>query len=270
MKGDHRVPALRQVVLDGTDIRTLAEFYRELLGLRYRPGDEPPAPGRPDPQGQDWLVLRGVGGGVQVAFQQVASLPEATWPEGPVPQQLHLDLTVPGTAELDAQHERTLALGARLLDDQSEDPDEPLRVYADPAGHPFCIFVAAPPADAAEVEGFMDAYTEAWNAGDLDGIVAAYATPCFVVEGGRVLRHEDEAAKARYFGDLLAGNRCEGPHTWSIGHLDRRSLGSDAAMVTVRWHCRRPDGSMIWDFLASYLLASEQGRWRILGDVVQD
>ncbi len=140
MNPEDPVPALRQVVLDGTDIRTLAEFYRRLLGLRYRPGDEPPAPGRPDIQGEDWLVLRG-DGGVQVAFQQVASLPEATWPEGPIPQQLHLDLTVSTTAELDAQHKRAMALGARLLDDHSEDPEEPLRVYADPAGHPFCIFV---------------------------------------------------------------------------------------------------------------------------------
>jgi hypothetical protein len=30
-----------------------------------------------------------------------------------------------------------------MLDDRSDDPQEPLRVYADPAGHPFCIFVAA-------------------------------------------------------------------------------------------------------------------------------
>ena len=147
MQSEHEVPLLRQVVLDGTDIRVLAEFYRQLLGLRYRPGHEPPAPGQPDPQAREWLVLRVEGGGVQLAFQPVASLPEATWPEGPVPQQLHLDLTVPGTAELDVQHERALALGARLLDDQSKDPDEPLRVYADPAGHPFCIFVApSPPA----------------------------------------------------------------------------------------------------------------------------
>jgi ketosteroid isomerase-like protein len=262
------VPALRQVVLDGTDIRALAEFYRRLLGLRYRPGDEPPPPGEPDPQGQDWLVLRADGGGVQLAFQQVASLPAATWPEGPIPQQLHLDLTVPDTAELDAQHERAMGLGARLLADESEDPEEPLRVYGDPAGHPFCIFVAAPPAD--DLGGFMTAYTEAWNAGDLDAIVAAYATPCFVVKDGQVLRQEDEAAKARHFGDLLAGNRREGPHTWSIGHLERRPLGNGAAMVTVRWRCRRPDGSTIWEFLDSYLLAAEQGRWRILGDVVHD
>ena len=147
MSGERGVPALRQVVLDGTDIRALAEFYRRLLGLRYRPGDEPPGAGEPDPQGQDWLVLRGDGGRIQVAFQQVASLLEATWPEGPVPQQLHLDLTVPDTAALDLQHERALALGARLLDDRAGDPDEQLRVYADPAGHPFCIFVATPPAD---------------------------------------------------------------------------------------------------------------------------
>jgi catechol 2,3-dioxygenase-like lactoylglutathione lyase family enzyme len=141
---DQEFPKLLQVVLDATDARELAEFYRRLLGLTYRPGDEPPAPGQPDPQGQDWLVLRNAGG-TQVAFQQVPALPKATWPEGPIPQQLHLDLSVPTNAELDAQHERALALGARLLEDDADNPVEPLRVYADPAGHPFCIFVATSP-----------------------------------------------------------------------------------------------------------------------------
>jgi catechol 2,3-dioxygenase-like lactoylglutathione lyase family enzyme len=135
-------PRLRQVVLDCTDARTLAEFYRRLLGLRYRPGDEPPPAGEADPAGQDWLVLQDDAGSRRVAFQQVAALPRATWPEGPVPQQLHLDLTVPTSAELDVQHDRALTLGARLLYDRTDDPEEPLRVYADPAGHPFCIFVA--------------------------------------------------------------------------------------------------------------------------------
>jgi catechol 2,3-dioxygenase-like lactoylglutathione lyase family enzyme len=138
-------PELRQVVLDCTGARALAEFYRQLLGLRYRPGDEPPAPGQPDLAGQDWLVLRDPGGGNRLAFQQVPELPEATWPHGPVPQQLHLDLTVPTADDLDVQHERAMALGARLLLDGSDDPEEPIRVYADPAGHPFCIFVAAAP-----------------------------------------------------------------------------------------------------------------------------
>jgi catechol 2,3-dioxygenase-like lactoylglutathione lyase family enzyme len=137
----------RQVVLDCMDARPLAEFYRQLLGLRYRGGDEPPPAGEPDPNGQDWLVLRNPAGGVGLAFQQVADLPEATWPEGPYPQMLHLDLSVGGVPEFDAQHDRALALGARLLYDRSDDPQEPLRVYADPAGHPFCIFVAEPPAD---------------------------------------------------------------------------------------------------------------------------
>ena len=57
------------------------------------------------------------------------------------PQQFHLDLTVPTKEELDVQHERAVGLGARLLLDRSEDEEEPLRVYADLAGHPFCIFV---------------------------------------------------------------------------------------------------------------------------------
>jgi catechol 2,3-dioxygenase-like lactoylglutathione lyase family enzyme len=136
--------AVRQVVLDCTDARVLAEFYRALMGLVYRAGDEPPAPGEPDPRGQDWLVLRNPAGW-QLAFQQVAELPEATWPDGPHPQMLHLDLTVDSVADFDAEHEHALGLGARLLLDRSNDPEELLRVYADPAGHPFCIFVAEPP-----------------------------------------------------------------------------------------------------------------------------
>jgi catechol 2,3-dioxygenase-like lactoylglutathione lyase family enzyme len=141
MEAGRGFPKLRQVVLDCTDARALAEFYRQLLGLQYRPGDEPPASGELDPAGHDWLVLRDFTGTVRLAFQQVAQLSEVTWPEGPIPQQLHLDLTVPTAQDLDAQHERALTLGARLLRDRSSDPEEPLRVYADPAGHPFCIFV---------------------------------------------------------------------------------------------------------------------------------
>ena len=137
-------PQLLQVVRDTPDARGLAEFYRRLRGLRDRPGDEPPEPSQPDPQGADWLVLRDLDGTNRLAFQQVPELPEPTWPEGPHPQMLHLDFTVPSIGELDAQHERALALGARLLLDRSEDPEEPLRVYADVAGHPFCIFVVTP------------------------------------------------------------------------------------------------------------------------------
>ncbi len=144
MEAQRGFPRLRQVVLDCTDARALAEFYRQLLGLQYRPGDELPPNGEPDPRGQDWLVLRDADGVPRLAFQQVAELPEATWPTGPHPQQLHLDLTVATAADLDVQHERALALGGRVLYDRSADPEEPLRVYADLAGHPFCIFVAEP------------------------------------------------------------------------------------------------------------------------------
>jgi catechol 2,3-dioxygenase-like lactoylglutathione lyase family enzyme len=134
-------PTLRQVVLDCEDARALAEFYRQLLGFHYRSGDEPPAEGMPDPRGNDWLVLCDTTGSPRLAFQRVPSLPEPTWPEGPRPQMLHLDTTVPTETALRIQYERALALGARLLYDRSDDADEPLYVFADPAGHPFCIFV---------------------------------------------------------------------------------------------------------------------------------
>ena len=135
-------PTLQQVVLDSTDARRLAEFYRALLGYRYRAGDEPPPAGADDPNGRDWLVLVHPSGAARLAFQQVAELLPSTWPDSGTPQQLHLDLIVPDGPSLQAQHERALGLGARLLLDRSDDPAERLFVYADPDGHPFCIFVA--------------------------------------------------------------------------------------------------------------------------------
>ncbi len=132
---------IRRVVLDTTDPRGLAEFYRELFGLSYRPGDEPPAPGDPDPAGQDWLVLRPRGGGIGLAFQMEPEHVPPTWPDQSLPQQLHLDSTVADADELQQVHERALSLGARVLLDRTDDPDEQLWVYADPAGHPFCVFV---------------------------------------------------------------------------------------------------------------------------------
>ena len=60
-------PQLLHTVLDTTRPRELAEFYRQLLGLRYRPGNEPPTDGAPDDA--DWLVL------VDSAGAQEAGLP---------------------------------------------------------------------------------------------------------------------------------------------------------------------------------------------------
>lgn len=58
-----------------------------------------------------------------------------------VPQQLHLDITVESLDELNAVDSKVLALGGAALFDRSDSKDEPLRVYADLDGHPFCIFV---------------------------------------------------------------------------------------------------------------------------------
>ena len=137
------VPTVVQVVLDTTDARALAEFYRQLLGFVYRHDDDPPPAGEPDPRGHDWLVIHQAQGSTRIAFQQVRELARSTWPEPGVAQQLHLDLSVPTKQELDGQHQRVVDMGATLLNDRSDDEQEPLRVYADPSGHPFCIFVAA-------------------------------------------------------------------------------------------------------------------------------
>lgn len=130
-----RYPQLFQTVLDTENAREqLAEFHRQPLGLTYREGDEQDAD-------SDWLVLVDSSGGRTLAFQQVTSLSRTTWPTDDVPMQLHIDMTVPSVEELHEQRQRAEDLGAQVLLDRTSDPDEPLYVLADPAGHPFCMFV---------------------------------------------------------------------------------------------------------------------------------
>jgi catechol 2,3-dioxygenase-like lactoylglutathione lyase family enzyme len=133
-------PQLLHTAIDTTDARGLAEFYRELLGLQYRPGDEPPGEGEKDDG--DWLVLMDADGRRSLAFQQVERLERTTWPTHDVPMQMHLDFTVTSIDELERHKGRAEALGARVLLDRTDDPDEPLYVLADLSGHPFCLFVA--------------------------------------------------------------------------------------------------------------------------------
>jgi len=134
-------PELMHTALDATDVRGLAEFYRVLLGVRYRPGDEPPADGSAD--GEDWLVLVDADGGRVLAFQEVPTLDRPTWPTHDVPKQMHLDFRVPTVDELQRHRERAEQLGATLVYDRTADAGEPLYVLADPAGHPFCILVGS-------------------------------------------------------------------------------------------------------------------------------
>ncbi|MCB7135557.1 VOC family protein [Cellulosimicrobium marinum] len=121
----------RNVALDTADPRGLAEFYRSLLGWEYTPGAEDPETAR-----DDWLTLEPPApGGPRLAFQR-SDAPVRPWPGG---ARVHADFTVP---DLAAAHDHALACGATPLTGTPEEeghPDDPFRVYADPAGHPFCL-----------------------------------------------------------------------------------------------------------------------------------
>ncbi|MFF3938780.1 VOC family protein [Streptomyces phaeofaciens] len=108
------------VVLDCPDPRALAAFYAEVLGGTVK-GDE------------HWVDLE-VPGGRSLAFQAAPGYVPPGWPAPEHSQQFHLDLTV---EDLDTAEKGVLALGARPLD--TEDRSRGWRVYADPAGHPFCL-----------------------------------------------------------------------------------------------------------------------------------
>ena len=111
------------IVFDAADLATESAFWAGLLGGTVVADD-------------DWhsVVVDGEWRlGVQLAPNHVP--PE--WPDGTQQQQIHLDLHVD---DFQAAHKEALSLGARLLK-AADDPEaaEGFQVYADPAGHPFCL-----------------------------------------------------------------------------------------------------------------------------------
>ena len=131
-------PVLLHTAIDARDCRALAEFYRQLLGLHYREGEEPPTDG---PDDADWLVLLDDHGNRVLTIQTKKDTTAPTWPSEEVPMQMHMDFKVTTVEDLERHRQRAEALGARLLRDRSGDEGEPLYVLADPAGHPFCLLV---------------------------------------------------------------------------------------------------------------------------------
>ena len=116
---------LSGIVLDSPDARELAAFYRRLLGWSVSQ-DEP-----------DWIKLAAPGGGPGLSFQTERAYKRPVWPAGPDDPQMsiHLDIQVDDLDEAGAHAEKA---GAKLADFQ---PQEDVRVYLDPAGHPFCLFL---------------------------------------------------------------------------------------------------------------------------------
>ncbi|HLL66028.1 MAG TPA: VOC family protein [Micromonosporaceae bacterium] len=114
------------VNLSAADPAALARFYQRLLGWEVQ-AEEP-----------DWILLRASDGGVGLAFQTEPDYARPTWPAGPGDQQMmmHLEIQVD---DLDSAGAHAAALGATLADHQ---PQHDVRVYLDPAGHPFCLWVA--------------------------------------------------------------------------------------------------------------------------------
>ncbi|MEU4484342.1 VOC family protein [Streptomyces purpurascens] len=121
------IARLQCVVLDCADVDELSRFYQSLLGGVVN---------QPDPRwslGDDWATLH-TDDGLVLAFQRVEDHRPPRWADPDRPQQFHLDL---GVEDLDQAQADVLDLGATVLDE--DDTGRSWRVFADPAGHPFCL-----------------------------------------------------------------------------------------------------------------------------------
>ena len=119
------IARLAAVSLDSSDPTALAAFYRALLDLEtYFESD-------------GFIALKGAG--ILMTMQLIENYQPPSWPGGPVPKQIHLELAV---SDLDQAEIAALAIGARKAEEQPS--PETWRVLIDPAGHPFCITTLIP------------------------------------------------------------------------------------------------------------------------------
>ncbi|MDT9592023.1 VOC family protein [Nocardioides zeae] len=118
------------VALDSRDPEGLGRFYAALLGWEARVHDPTWVTLVPEGEGRTYLAC---------ALDEHHEPP--TWPSEPGRplMQSHLDVEVD---DLDVAVADAVALGARLAVFQ---PQETVRVLLDPAGHPFCLYLAADP-----------------------------------------------------------------------------------------------------------------------------
>jgi Glyoxalase-like domain len=127
------VAAIRNVTFDCPDARALASFYAELIPMPIRHLDTP-----------DRVEIGNDRSSTRLAFATVQDYRAPTWPDPAYPQQLHLcgPVQVHGH-EAESPTELVQRLGATLLPHQGGD----CPVYADPAGHPFCLCAPFPVKD---------------------------------------------------------------------------------------------------------------------------
>ena len=108
------------VTLDCPNAGELAAFYAEITD------------GEVTVPGASWAMMTCPDGSA-ICFQGAPGYSPPTWPDAASSLQMHLDFDVD---DLDATEVRVLAAGASKYDVQ---PNDHCRVYADPAGHPFCL-----------------------------------------------------------------------------------------------------------------------------------
>jgi hypothetical protein len=117
---------------------------------------------------------------------------------------------------------------------------------------------------------YMDAYCDAWNREDLDAIIDSYHLPCFIYKPGALYALLDAESKRKYFAGFVEVNRNEGPARWEMPTFSLIELGRSSALVTARWIFRRPDGTVVWDFVDSHHFCRLDGRWKFLDRTLHD
>lgn len=112
------------VVLDAADLAAVSGFWAAILGGTVEVED-------------DWHTVSCPDGAPRIGVQLAPNHVPPEWPDGGQQQQLHIDLWVTDFA---AAHDEVMKLGARLLEEAPDlAAEEGWQVYADPAGHPFCL-----------------------------------------------------------------------------------------------------------------------------------
>ncbi|MGP4002602.1 VOC family protein [Streptomyces sp. 8N706] len=114
------------LVLDCAEHQALAEFYARLLDAQLRVGADP-----------DFIEVIGHSG-VHLAIRRDHGFAPPSWPRPDDSQQAHIHVLV-AQRDMDEAEREAVDLGARPLDTKDNTGPRDVRIYSDPAGHPFSL-----------------------------------------------------------------------------------------------------------------------------------
>lgn len=121
----------------------------------------------------------------------------------------------------------------------------------------------------SDLRTFFDGYNASFGKGPSD-IANFYFEPCITARMGNARLNATKADTESFFGQVLEKYRSQGFHHGNIVSFDSKPIGTNSAIVTIRWAYKGSNDKTLWEWVFSYNMYKSGGAWKILLQTMHD